>query len=223
MTGAGAKALAALEEGGRARLQERLLFFPEGDEALARFREEFEAAPSASLADLCKRARLRPAALVAAFRVAAEAFDREVAKLKALQALPDVVDDLRRHALDRERKCEKCWGYKGKTGLGKTVVVVGEEERVCPQCDGNGSYVQASPFKEWASDRLTEIGKLRGEKGPLVAVQNNTANVSVGSGFMEQLLALSDKVLAPPTDIVDAEPAAIAAGSAVPDVQSSTD
>ena len=183
MKGAGA-ALLALEDGGRTRLQERLLFFPEGDDALARFRDEFEAAPKAPLADLCKRAGLRPAALVAAFRTAAEVFEREIAKVKALQALPDVIDNLRYHALDHEKKCPRCW-IQGKTGLGKSVVVLGTDEAVCPECDGTGLTMQSSPYKPLAVDRLTEIGKLRGEKGPLVAIQQNT--IAAGADFMERM------------------------------------
>jgi hypothetical protein len=209
--GSAAASLASLEEGGRARLQERLLFFPDGDEKLDAFRDAFEADPKAPLPELCKRAGLRPAALLAALRAAADTFEREVAKLKATQALPAVIDDLKAHALPRLRRCPRlCTRIDGMGP--KTMIRLGADTQVCPECEGNGQYEQESVYKEWATDRLTEITKLRGEKGPLVAVQNNnnTANLSLGagSGFMEQMIALSDKILQrspPQAAIVEAE------------------
>ena len=46
----------------------------------------------------------------------------------------------------------------------------------------------SSPFKAVALKEALEISKMKPEKGPLVAVQNNQTNISTGAGRDENLL-----------------------------------
>lgn len=147
--------------------------------------------------------------LVAAFRTAAESFEREVARVNALQTLPDIVADLRLHAFARMKRCPRyCAREPGKGP--KTMVKLGTDVQVCPECEGVGQTLQESGYKEWAQEKLLKIGELpEDRKAPLVAVQNNNTTLSVGGGFMEKMVALSDEVMRrrlPAAEVVEALP-----------------
>lgn len=122
--------------------------------------------------------------------------EREVARGLAVEAAPDIIEDLKSHAIDRLRRCPRLCSVQ--PGLGpKTMVRLGADVQVCPECLGVGQTVQSSPHKQWAATTSLKIAALPEEKsGPLVAIQNNVSNRIDAQGFFEKMLQTSDDIIA---------------------------
>jgi hypothetical protein len=110
------------------------------------------------------------------------------------RGMPHLVRDVMHHAVDQMEACNVCFGegkVAGRAG-GKTL------NKACPRCNGAGKLRQSSPFKKEAMNHAIEIAKLKPEKAPLVAVQQNQMNVSTGgadSNLLEKIAKASDEVL----------------------------
>jgi len=186
----------------------RLLLFldapSEGEARLLGLLEDGDARP---LVALLRECGLTPASLAKSVADAKMAFEREVARAEAVGAMPDVIEDLKKHAIDRPGKCPQCFGVKGDGMNGKTVVKLGTSVEICPRCDGTGLTMQSSAHKQWAATTLGRIASLPEDKaGMTVNMQQNVA-VKAGAGaadFMERLSKAAHDVLTRP-DVIDAE------------------
>lgn len=184
------KALRTLEvqAGGRDGLARMLLFLPAPTVAQTDFLALLESGDERPLTALLKEVGLTPSALASAVVTAKMEFEREVAKASAVEAMPDVVEDLRKHALDSPRRCPR-FCYKPAVGI-KTVVKLGTEEAICPECDGTGQTIQSSPHKQYAMTYIGKIAKLPEDGGPGVQVNvQNNMGVKVGTSSLISDLA----------------------------------
>lgn len=184
------KALKTLEvqAGGRDGLARMLLFLPAPTSAQTDLLDLLESGDKRPLTALLREVGLTPSALASAVVTAKMEFEREVAKASAVEAMPDVVEDLRKHALDGPRRCPR-FCYKPAVGI-KTVVKLGTEEAICPECDGTGQTIQSSQHKQWAANYLGKISKLPEESVPGVQVNvQNNMGVKVGTSSLLSDLA----------------------------------
>ncbi len=187
-----AKTLAPVLALDRGTLLSRMAFFPESQQ-LDDLRELLTQDADLDVITACKRVGLAPRLVLAAFTEATLALDRETAKAAAHASLPEVVGRLSYHAMPQVRRCPRLCSRPPTGGL-KTEVMLGTQSMICPQCDGEGSYLQESEHMTWAADKLLKIGELPEVKtGPLVAIQNNTINPN--SNFLERLLLASDSIV----------------------------
>jgi hypothetical protein len=109
------------------------------------------------------------------------------------RGMPHLVRDVMHHAVDQLEACKTCFGEGKVTARagGKTL------NRICPLCNGEKQIRKSSNFKKEAMQHAIEISKLKPEKGPLVAVQNNQV-VSVpgaDTNLLEKMAKASDNVL----------------------------
>lgn len=183
------KALKALEvqAGGRDGLARLLLFLPAGNAGGEKLLDLLEAGDARPLSALLRETGLSPAWLAKALAEARVELEREIARASAIESAPDIIEDLKMHALDRMRRCpNKC---SRVDGMGpKTMVQLGTDKQVCPECEGRGETMQSSAHKPWAADKLLKIAALPEEsKGPLVAVQTNVSVKGGSADFMEHL------------------------------------
>lgn len=109
------------------------------------------------------------------------------------RGMPHLVRDVMHHAVDQMEACKTCFGEGLVTSRagGKTL------NRVCPRCNGQKQLRQSSNFKKEAMAHAIEIAKLKPEKGPLVAVQNNQVVNAAGadSNLLEKMAKASDDIL----------------------------
>jgi len=128
-------------------------------------------------------------------------------KLESLTALyremPNLMRDVMHHAIDQMEACNVCFGegkVAGRAG-GKSL------NKVCPRCAGEGRVRTSSPHKAVALKEALEISKLKPEKGPLVAVQNNQVNMGGGqdSNLLERMAKNRDEILFAERDKVNEE------------------
>lgn len=133
------------------------------------------------------------------------------------EAMPHLMRDLLRHAIDRESTCEVCFG------LGKVQTRAGSKNlgRPCPRCAGSGKGWLSSDHKALAVNKILEISQLKPEKGPMVQVnQAVQVNQSGNSELMARISKAADEILYRPgggneaslgaqaptdSDVVDAE------------------
>lgn len=127
----------------------------------------------------------------------------------AAQNLPRVAKDLAAHALDGTGSCSVC------VGSGKVPARKGETKDTieCPGCHGSGTVMVSSKHKEFAVQKILEMGKMiEGKGGPIVNV-NQQVGIKVGSvgATMEKMALLADEILHgrtasnPEPEITDAE------------------
>jgi hypothetical protein len=128
-------------------------------------------------------------------------------KLESLTSLyremPNLMRDVMHHAIDQMEVCNVCFGegkVAGRAG-GKSL------NTPCPRCSGAGNVRTSSPHKAVALKEALEISKLKPQKGPLVAVQQNTqVNASgVDNNLLERMAKATDEVLWGDRDTIDAE------------------
>ncbi len=163
------------------------------------------------LARLMAEAEVRPSRVLKLFADGAIALGKIHSAIEVSRNQPQIVKDLMRNALDQEGVCQTCVG----TGVVKQTKKSAEETMKCPSCEGSGHRLRSSKHKEWAMDKVLEIGKLvekpSSGKGVNVAVQQNVGvSVDKGGGFVERMLKTSDEVLygrkAIPAEVVDVPP-----------------
>lgn len=109
------------------------------------------------------------------------------AAIEAHKGLPNLIKDLYTHALSQAGICEFC------AGEGKFKKANGAE-KACHYC-GQTGFKSPSELKKFATEKLLEVTKQIGEKGPLVAIQNNQVTVNQKGSVLERIMVASDEVL----------------------------
>lgn len=126
--------------------------------------------------------------------------------IEAARNLPRVAKDLAAHALDGTGVCDVCAG-SGKVAPRKGGL---EETKACPMCRGEGTKITTSKHKEFAVEKILEIGKMVEKRGPMVQV-NQQVGVKVNGGggsTMETFALMADEILhgrGKSPDVVEAE------------------
>lgn len=162
-----------------------------------------------SLATVFAEASVKPSRVLKLYAEGALALGKIQSAIQVSHEQPQVVKDLMRHALDQEKVCKTCVG----TGLVKEKVNSQKETSQCPSCRGSGFRLASSKHKQFAMEKVLQIGKLvdTPTKGPQVNVsqQVGVALRVGGGGFMEKILKTSDEVLYGrreiPAQVVEAE------------------
>lgn len=190
-TGKDSKALLTLEAqaGGRDGLARMLLFLPAPTPAQTDLLALLESEDPRPLVALLREVGLTPASLASSVVLAKTEFEREVAKAAAAEVMPDVVEDLTKHAIDRLRRCPRLC-QRTPTGGIKTMVFLGTQEAICPECNGIGETLQSSPHKQYAATFLGKVANLPEDKGPGVQVNvQNNMGVKLGTSNLISDLA----------------------------------
>jgi hypothetical protein len=164
------------------------------------------ASRSKGLARLMIEAKTEPLSVMKAYARGCVVLGQVQAAIEAHSRLPALVKDVFRHALDQEEVCSTCVG-SGVVAAHQRAEpqAVAMESKTCPGCAGSGSKLVASKHKEFATKAALEItGQIKGASGPTVNVQTNIVNAPA-TGFMENLLKVSEKIMYGRPDIVEAE------------------
>lgn len=113
------------------------------------------------------------------------------AAIEAHRNLPALIKDLYCMALSKKGVCDACGG----TGKLLKTSQAAKETRPCYFC-GETGILDASALKQFATQKLLEVTKQIGEKGPLVNVQTNVGVKIDGKGsFLERMVSTSDQIL----------------------------
>lgn len=121
---------------------------------------------------------------------------RQLGLLRMSSALPQIMEDVGEDAKSRQIVCPRCDGYKTLTIIlerddaGKPIKT---EERTCPVCKGIGEIRQVGD--KHARDLVFETAKLTGQKGPMVAIQNNFGAGSTLDAKMEGMLKMTQTIV----------------------------
>lgn len=148
------------------------------------------------LARLMAEAGVKPSRIMKLYADGAIALGKIQTAIEVSRNQPLVVKDLMRHALDQQGVCQTCVG----TGTVKKQKNSTEETQKCPSCSGSGFRLRSSKHKEYAMEKVLQIGKLveKPSSGRPVNVevqQNVGVAVGRGGGFVERVLKTSDEVL----------------------------
>jgi hypothetical protein len=113
--------------------------------------------------------------------------------MELYRQMPDLMRDIMHHAVDQMEVCNVCFGEGMVTPRagGKTL------SKKCPRCEGSGKQRVSSPHKAIALKEAVEIAKLKPERGPMVAIQQNT-QINSGGGdvnLLEKMAKATDEVL----------------------------
>lgn len=158
-----------------------------------------------TLARLMAEVGSEPSALFKAYSKGAMALGQVQAAIEASRAMPTLMKDLTRHAIDGTGVCKTCVGL----GAVRAQPNHERETQICPECQGSGQAIlPASKHKEFAATKLMEIaGVTKAPGGPTVNVNQQVGIVNVPKGsFMERIVATSDEILyRKQADIIDAE------------------
>jgi hypothetical protein len=146
------------------------------------------------LPHLVAEAKSEPAALFKAYSKGAVLLGQVQAAIAAAEAMPALMKDLTRHAVEGMGVCETC------VGLGKVKNQSNHEKESvpCPMCKGKGeALLPPSKHKEFAASKLLEAAQVIAQKGaPTVNVNQNVAVVNAPKGaFMERIIAATDEVV----------------------------
>lgn len=146
-----------------------------------------------SLPRLMAEAGVSPSRILKYYAEGAVALGKVQAAIAISREQPTIVKDLVRNALDDTKACKVCVG----TGKVKRQSNDKKENTPCPNCDGTGFRIVSSKHKEYAMDKVLEIGGLVESKkgGVNVEVSQNVAVQAGKGGFMERILKTSDEIL----------------------------
>lgn len=123
---------------------------------------------------------------------------RHVGLLNIASKLPQVMEDVAEDSLSHQVVCPRCDGNKILIDVlerdEKTGKPTKTQERPCPVCEAAGKVRQVGD--KHARDLVFESMKLTGQKGPLVAIQQNFSGDSAGlDASMEGMLKLTQGVV----------------------------
>lgn len=147
-----------------------------------------------SLARLMAESGVSPTRILKYYAEGAMALGKVEAAIAISREQPSIVKDLVRNALDSTKICKVCVG----TGKVKRQSNDKKEDTECPSCEGSGSRIISSKHKEYAMDKVLELGGLvtPPQKGGVNVAVNQNVAVSAGrGGFMERVLKTSDEIL----------------------------
>lgn len=155
-----------------------------------------------SMVQLILDTGVNPSKLIDNFAKGAIALGKVDAAIRAAENMPKVVNDLLRHALDREDVCPRCVGVgrMPKNATGRT------DEITCNMCYGSGKQTVVSDHKEWAADKLLEIGGVVQPKGGGATVNVGVQVDASGQSFMSKMLAANEAILYPSQKVIDVSP-----------------
>lgn len=121
---------------------------------------------------------------------------RHMGLLNMASKLPQVMEDVAEDSLSKQVVCPRCDGHKILTEIlerdEKTGKPIKTQERPCPVCEGDGKVRQSGD--KHARDLVFESMKLTGQKGPLVAIQQNFGDAGGLSASMEGMLKLTQGI-----------------------------
>lgn len=123
---------------------------------------------------------------------------RHMGLLNMAARLPQVMEDVAEDSLSRQVVCPRCDGTCALLDIlerdEKTGKATKTKARTCPVCNGDGTVRQVGD--KHARDLVFESMKLTGQKGPMVAIQQNFG--SGGDGLdpkMEGMLKMTQQIV----------------------------
>ncbi len=191
---------------GREDIIEKLQASGGSNQAVLQVAEILQANPQFSLARAIVEAGADVAHVMDHYARGALALKKLETVLGLYRAMPDLMRDLVRHAVDQEGTCQTCFGEGLVTprANGKTL------SKTCPSCKGTGKTFSSSDHKAMAVQKVLEMSEMLPKKTPLVnvnqAVQVN--NQGGGSEILARLSKAADEILygrSPAGAVVDAE------------------
>lgn len=121
---------------------------------------------------------------------------RHMGLLNMASKLPQVMEDVAEDSLAHRVLCTRCDGNKVLIEVlerdEKTGKVTKTQERTCPVCEGDGKVRQVGD--KHARDLVFESMKLTGQKGPMIAIQQNFGSGDGLDANMEGMLKLTQGI-----------------------------
>lgn len=171
-------------------------------QGLERLRDYLAANPRWSFARAVAESKADLAGAIDAYARGAIALNKLATVVEMYKAMPALLRDIMRHAIDQEVDCPTCFGL----GLVKSRPDAKQLTLKCPSCRGTGKQLTSSDHKVFAIQKALELARVLPEKQPLVAVQQNTqVNVSGEAGLLEKMSMAADKVLYGKPEVIEAE------------------
>lgn len=172
------------------------------NQGLTRLRDYLMENPRWSFARAVAEAKADLAGAIDAYARGAITLNKLATVQEMYKAMPALLRDIMRHAIDQETDCPTCFGL----GVVKKAPNSRSLNLKCPSCSGSGKYLTSSQYKQFAVQKALELARVLPDKQPLVAVQQNTqVNVGGDSGLLEKMSLAADKVLYGKPEVVDAE------------------
>jgi hypothetical protein len=144
-----------------------------------------------TLVQLIVESGANPAKIIDNYARGAVILGKVDAATKAAVHMPKMINDLLRHALDHEDVCQRC------VGVGKMPrVPSGITDAIpCDLCGGSGKITVISEHKEWAADKILQIGGVIEPKGGGATVNVGVNIDNGGPSFMSRQLEVSEAIL----------------------------
>jgi hypothetical protein len=120
---------------------------------------------------------------------------RQMSLLQLSSSLPRIMEDVAEDAKSKQVVCPRCDGEKvlievvERDEKGKPKKI---KERSCPVCEGAGKVRQSGD--KHARDLVFESMKLTGQKGPLVAINQQFNNDSNLDASMERMMKITQQI-----------------------------
>jgi chorismate mutase len=163
------------------------------NQSLERLRDTLVAEPRWSFARAVAESKADLAGAIDAYAKGAIALNKLATVVEMYKAMPSLLRDLMRHAIDQEIDCATCFGI----GLVKTRPDATKLSLKCPSCRGTGKSLVSSEHKRFAMNKAIEMAQVLPERQPLVQVQQNTQVNNMGSqeGLLEKMSKTADEIL----------------------------
>jgi predicted Zn-ribbon and HTH transcriptional regulator len=163
------------------------------NQSLERLRDVLVAEPRWSFARAVAESKADLAGAIDAYAKGAIALNKLATVVEMYKAMPSLLRDLMRHAIDQEVDCATCFGV----GLVKSRPDSVKLTLRCPSCRGTGHCLQASEHKRSAMSKALEMAQVLPERSPLVQVQQNTQvnNLASQDGLLEKMSKTADEIL----------------------------
>ena len=144
-----------------------------------------------TLVQLILESGANPAKIIDNYARGAVILGKVDAATKAAENMPKMINDLLRHALDKEDVCMQC------VGVGRMPVVPSgvTDKILCSKCGGSGKITTISEHKEWAADKILQIGGVVEPKGGGATVNVGVNIDNGGQSFMSKQLEVSEAIL----------------------------
>lgn len=176
---------------------ERLCLFMSGKDKYEKFIEQISKPENArlSFSTICRRFNISLHELQVLYSDGM----RNMALIAAANSAETIMQDVTEDAMNVMVACTRCDGNKNIVEVVKNRKgeVISKTERICPICDGVGKVKQKGD--DHSRDIVFETMKLTGQKGPLVAIQQNFGGGDGLDAKMEdvlkntQMIALENK------------------------------
>jgi hypothetical protein len=188
--------------GGREDIIEKLEVAGPSTQAIERLRDFMVANPRWSFARAVAESKADLACAIDAYAKGALALNKLAVVTELYRAMPSLLRDIMRHAIDQEEDCGTCFGL----GLVKHKADATKLTLRCPACRGTGKRLVSSEHKVFAMQKALELAQVLPQKQPLVAVQqNNQTFVSGEGGLLEKMSKAADEILYNRPQVIDAE------------------